>query len=49
MIKSSLSQWWMEGFYAEVDAYLCMERYMMADKAELFGDLGESLKCSAPK
>lgn len=26
MIKSSLSQWWMEGFYAEVDAYLCMEQ-----------------------
>ncbi|BFK84521.1 hypothetical protein I4000191A8_16590 [Clostridia bacterium i40-0019-1A8] len=42
----------MVDFYVEVDAYLCMEQYMMVDKAELFGDQGirgQSLKCSAPK
>lgn len=52
MTKSCLSQWWMEDFYAGVDAYLCMEQYMMAGKAELFGDQEireQILKCSDPR
>ena len=28
----------MEDFYTTADSYLCMEQYMMAGKAELFGD-----------
>ena len=36
--KSRLSKWWTEDFYASADTYLCMEQYMMAGKAELFGD-----------
>ncbi len=38
LTKSCLSQWWMEDFYTTADSYLCMEQYMMAAKAELFGD-----------
>ena len=38
LTKSCLSQWWMEDFYTMADSYLCMEQYMMAAKAELFGD-----------
>ena len=52
LTKSCLSQWWMEDFWSIADTYLCMEQYMMVDKAELFGDQGirgQSLKCSAPK
>ena len=52
MTQSCLSQWWMEDFHAMADVYLCMEQYMMAGKAELFGD-GEIrekiLQCSDPK
>lgn len=50
--KSCLSQWWMEDFYTMADAYLCMEQYMMAGKAQLFGDeevRKEILACSDPK
>ena len=50
--KSSLSQWWMEDFYTMVDSYLYMEQYMMAGKAQLFGDeerRKEILACSDPK
>ena len=28
----------MEDFYTMADSYLCMEQYMMAAKAELFGE-----------
>ena len=28
----------MEDFWSIADTYLCMEQYMMAAKAELFGD-----------
>ena len=38
LTKSCLSQWWMEDFWSIADTYLCMEQYMMAAKAELFGD-----------
>ena len=52
LTKSCLSQWWMEDFYTTADSYLCMEQYMMASKAQLFGDeeiRKEILKCSDPK
>lgn len=50
--KSCLSQWWMEDFWAVASSYLCMEQYMMAGKAELFGDQEirkQILACSNPK
>ncbi len=52
LTKSCLSQWWMEDFYTMADSYLCMEQYMMAAKAELFGDKEireQILKCSDQK
>ena len=52
MTKSCLSQWWMKDFYAMATSYLCMEQYMMAAKAELFGDKeirDQILKCSDQK
>ncbi len=36
--KSCLSQWWMENFSVMDTEYICMEQYMMAQKAELFSD-----------
>lgn len=36
--KSCLSQWWGSDFAVETDRYFCMEQYMMAEKARLFGD-----------
>lgn len=36
--KSCLSQWWMEEFWSVAHNYCCMEQFMMAQKAELFGD-----------
>ena len=42
----------MEDFYTMADSYLCMEQYMMAGKAGLFGDSEireQILKCSDPK
>lgn len=50
--KSCLSQWWMEDFWSIANTYLCMEQYMMACKAELFGDQEireQILGCSDPK
>ena len=35
--KTCLSQWWMSDFMVYKD-YCCMEQYMMAEKADLFGD-----------
>ena len=52
MTKSCLSQWWMKDFYAMANSYLCMEQYMMAAKAELFGDKeirDQILTCSVQK
>ena len=52
LTKSCLSQWWMEDFWSIANTYLCMEQYMMAAKAELFGDSEiqeQILKCSDPK
>ena len=52
LTRSCLSQWWMEDFYTTADSYLCMEQYMMAAKAELFGDKeirDQILKCSDQK
>lgn len=42
----------MEDFYSIASSYLCMEQYMMAGKAELFGDQEireRILKCNNPK
>ena len=42
----------MEDFWSVANTYLCMEQYMMAGKAELFGDSEireQILKCSDPK
>lgn len=36
--KSCLSQWWKSDFISYGVQYCCMEQYMMAQKAELFGD-----------
>ena len=52
LTKSCLSQWWMEDFWSIANTYLCMEQYMMAGKAELFGDQEireQILKCGDPK
>ena len=52
MTKSCFSQWWMEDFWSVANTYRCMEQYMMAGKAELFGDQGiraQILECSDPK
>ena len=52
LTKSCLSQWWVEDFWSIANTYLCMEQYMMAAKAELFGDSEiqeQILKCSDPK
>lgn len=50
--ESCLSQWWMTDFRSEDHVYCCMEQYMMASKAELFGDeeiLKQILQCRDPK
>lgn len=41
--KSCLSQWWLGDFIVDGVTYCCMEQYMMASKARLFGD-GETLQ-----
>lgn len=50
--KSCFSQWWKSDFLSIVDTYCCMEQFMMANKAELFGDneiREQILQCSDPK
>lgn len=50
--KSCFSQWWKSEFWSVADTYCCMEQFMMAGKAKLFGDeeiCGQILKCSDPK
>lgn len=49
---SCFSQWWFADFESNGTKYCCMEQFMMAGKAELFGDeeiLEEILKCKDPK
>lgn len=36
--KSCFSQWWIEDFMIGNEVFCCMEQYMMASKARLFGD-----------
>lgn len=36
--ETCLSQWWMADFKVDGLSYCCMEQYMMAEKARLFGD-----------
>lgn len=50
--KSCLSQWWKQNFTAMTDTYLYAEQYMMASKAQLFGDdeiLKQILTCENSK
>lgn len=49
---SCLSQWWMADFVEDGEKYCCMEQYMMAGKARLFGDeavLAEIMQSDSPK
>lgn len=36
--KSCFSQWWMQDFSENENVYCCAEQYMMAKKANIFGD-----------
>lgn len=36
--ETCLSQWWMAEFKVDGKSYCCMEQFMMAEKARLFGD-----------
>lgn len=50
--ESCFSQWWKADFLAVVDTYCCMEQFMMANKAKLFGDeeiREQIMQCSDPK
>ena len=50
--KSCFSQWWIKDFCSVEHSYRCMEQYMMAAKAELFGDQeiqAQILNCNDPK
>lgn len=50
--KSCLSQWWKSNFWSVANEYCCMEQFMMASKAKLFGDeeiREQILKCRDPK
>ncbi|MFG6368911.1 MAG: NADAR family protein [Lachnospiraceae bacterium] len=50
--KGCLSQWYPSSFFSIVTTYCCMEQYMMAYKAELFGDneiKNQILSCRDPK
>ena len=49
--ETCLSQWWMAGFRVEGRPYCCMEQFMMAEKARLFGDketLEKIMQASVP-
>lgn len=50
--QGCLSQWWMADFWSAEQPYCCMEQYMMAAKAELFGDDAirqQILECREPR
>lgn len=52
LTKSCFSQWWKTDFYSVTKHYCCMEQFMMAKKAELFGDeeiLKQILSSEDPK
>lgn len=52
LTKSCLSQFWKKDFESAGNTYFCMEQYMMAAKAELFGDIEikeDILKRNNPK
>lgn len=52
LTKSCFSQWWQSDFFSVIHTYNCMEQFMMANKAELFGDeevRKEILACINPK
>ncbi len=51
-IESCLGQWWKSDFWSVAHTYCCMEQFMMAGKAELFGDeevRKQILACEDPK
>lgn len=50
--ESCFSQWWKSDFWSVAHTYCCMEQFMMANKAELFGDeeiREQILQCCDPK
>lgn len=50
--KGCFSQWWKSDFRSMNHTYSCMEQFMMANKAELFGDqeIREQIsQCSSPR
>ena len=50
--RGPLSQWYKSHFYEDGIHYFCMEQYMMAKKAELFGDMKMKrliMESSSPK
>ena len=50
--KGCFSQWWKSDFWSVSHTYSCMEQFMMANKAELFGDKEireQILQCSTPR
>lgn len=50
--KGCFSQWYMSAFWSIVHNFCCMEQFMMAQKAELFGDkesLQQILECKDPR
>lgn len=52
LTESCLGQWWKSDFWFISHTYCCMEQFMMANKAELFGDKGilsQILACEDPK
>lgn len=51
MSESCLGQWWMSDFWSVSHTFCCMEQFMMAGKAELFGDKEireQILQCTDP-
>lgn len=42
--KCCFSQWWLSDFFINEQKYLCMEQYMMAEKARLFEDKDIEIK-----
>lgn len=52
LTESCLGQWWKSDFWSIAHTYCCMEQFMMANKAELFGDeeiRRQILACENPK
>lgn len=52
LTQSCLSQWWQQDFCVSAEKFFCAEQWMMANKAELFGDENikqQILHCQDPR